>query len=111
MAKSMSRPATIAARLGVGKSKFWEDYVLRDPADPYVPNTNRVLRLKPAKLGPNFTLIFDDEADQMIEGLRHERDAGLLSERRRAQPSTEPPKRPRGRPRKMPAANEAAARS
>jgi hypothetical protein len=50
-------------RLGVGRSKFYADFI-------------RTGRLRPVKLGPKSCGIFDDELDALIEELRRERDAG-----------------------------------
>jgi hypothetical protein len=75
--------------MGVGHSKFWEDFVYHPGGDEYVPGTNKVHRLIPVPLGVRAVGFFDDEVEKLLEGLRAERQA------KRRGP------RPRGRPRKM----------
>ena len=63
-------------RLGVGKTKFNEDYVYhpdRPDEGECVPGTD-VPRLKPVPLGEKAIGFFDDEIDALVEGLRAERD-------------------------------------
>ena len=63
-------------RLGVAKTKFFEDFVFhpdRPDEGEYLPGTN-VPRLKPVSLGEKAIGFFDDEVDQLIEALRRERD-------------------------------------
>jgi predicted DNA-binding transcriptional regulator AlpA len=55
------RPPAAWRRLGVGKSKFYEDYV-------------RTGLLRSVKLGRRATGFFDDEIDALIEKMRRERD-------------------------------------
>jgi hypothetical protein len=62
--------------LGVGKSYFYDSLVHHSDADPYVPGTPGVLRLKLLHLAPNAVAAFDDEVDALVEGLRAWRDAG-----------------------------------
>lgn len=59
-------------RLGIGKTKFHEDFVHKGE-DPFVPGTS-VPRLKPVNIGPRAIAFFDDEVDALVEGLRAERD-------------------------------------
>ena len=64
-------------RLGVGRTKFLEDYVShpdRPEEGAYVAATISVLRLKPIALGSKAIGFLDDEIDRLIEGLRRERD-------------------------------------
>jgi len=69
-----------AGLLGVGHSKFAEDFVLRDERDPFVPGTEgKVRRLKPMKLGERAVGFFEDEVHALIEGLRAHRDAAEAS--------------------------------
>jgi hypothetical protein len=62
-------------RLGVGKTKFHEDFI-DTGGDPYVPGT-KVRRLKPVRIGLRAMAFIDDEIDELIEGLRRERDKNL----------------------------------
>jgi hypothetical protein len=69
------RPEATRARLGVKKTKFDEDFVLHDDADPFVPNTdNTVPRLRPVALGIRAIGFFIDEIDTVIEAFRRWRD-------------------------------------
>jgi hypothetical protein len=75
MSKQIPRPEAARARVGVGKTKFNEDYLLRDPADPWVPGTNNTVpRLRPVPLGERAIGFFDDETDGTLEALRCLRD-------------------------------------
>jgi len=73
------RPKPAAAKIGVGPTKFDEDYVDHggdDPEDRFVPGTNKtVKRLRPTPLGKRAVGFFDDEIDTLIEALRALRDA------------------------------------
>jgi hypothetical protein len=72
-------------RIGVGRTKFDEDYVLKDEADPFVPGTNgQVNRLRPVSMGERTRAFFSDETDTLIKELRALRDATPF--RRRHQP-------------------------
>jgi hypothetical protein len=72
-------------RLGIGKTKFNEDYV-HHPDRPdereCVPGTD-VLRLKPVPLGEKAIGFLDDEVDALVEGIRAERDKELRERDRR----------------------------
>jgi hypothetical protein len=57
-----------------GKSYFFENIVLRDPADPFIPGTN-IPRLKLTNLTENLRVAFEDEVYNISEALRAERDA------------------------------------
>jgi hypothetical protein len=57
--------------LPIGKTKFWDDYVLHSADDPFIPGT-KVRRLKPIALGPKARGFDDDEIDAVIKGLRAE---------------------------------------
>jgi hypothetical protein len=63
------RPPAAWRRLGVGKSKFYGDFV-------------RPGLLQPVKLGKRATGFFDDELDALIETLRRKRDAKSVEARR-----------------------------
>jgi hypothetical protein len=62
-------------RLGVGKTHFDEAFVLHDPADPWVPNTNNTVpRLRAVPLGIRAIGFFSDEIDTVAKALRRLRD-------------------------------------
>jgi hypothetical protein len=63
-------------RLGVGRTKFFEDYVHRNDGHlvQFVAGT-RVRRLRLVRIGPRAVAAISDEVDQLIEALRSERDA------------------------------------
>jgi hypothetical protein len=58
----------------VGKTKFFEDIVLRDDGDPYIPGT-KVRRLRLANMGERMRVAFEDEVHALAEAIRKERDA------------------------------------
>jgi hypothetical protein len=60
--------------LGIGHSKFCEDYILHDENKPFIPGT-KIRRLKPMKLGDRAVGFFEDEVLALIEGLRKHRDS------------------------------------
>ena len=60
--------------LAIGKSALYENFILKDEANPYVPGTN-VRRLKLLHIAANATAVFDDELGALIEGLRRCRDS------------------------------------
>jgi hypothetical protein len=70
-----ARPARPArpGRLAVAKSAFYENFVLHDERDPFIPGTN-VSRLKLLHLAANATAAFNDEIEALEEGLRRWRD-------------------------------------
>jgi predicted DNA-binding transcriptional regulator AlpA len=72
MSKRITRPKEGYHRLGCGHTKFWEDYVLNDPDDPFVPNT-KIPRLKRIPLGPRNIGFLDSEIDELIDALAAER--------------------------------------
>jgi hypothetical protein len=61
----------------VGPTKFYEDFVLHDEADPFVPGTN-VRRARSVPLGERARGFFDDEILALVEALRQLRDATPL---------------------------------
>lgn len=60
-------------KTGAGKTKFWEDFVLHDEADPYVPGT-KVKRLRRVRLGPKAVGFVEGDVDRLIVGLAAEGD-------------------------------------
>jgi hypothetical protein len=81
MANGISRASELykhkgrKGRLGVGKTKFFEDFVFDPdrPDDQLIPGTD-VPRLKPVALGEKAVGFLDDEVEAVIEGFRRERD-------------------------------------
>ena len=67
--KSISRPATAMARLGIGHSKFFADFCYRPGAGPYIPGSTTIKRLHLLRLGPRTSGVDDAELDAMIEAL------------------------------------------
>jgi hypothetical protein len=66
-------------KVGVGRSKFNEDFVLKDENDPFVPDTDdRVRRVRPIALGERTVGFFEDELDVLIEALRQWRNSQPL---------------------------------
>jgi hypothetical protein len=58
-------------KVGVGKTKFSDDYVLRDDGDLHVPGTDQqVRRVRPVALGERNIGFIEDEIDALIEALR-----------------------------------------
>jgi|SRR6185437_14151813 hypothetical protein len=75
------RPKQIYGKNGiinVGRTTFNEQYILRDPNDPYIPATN-IPRLRPARLGLRAIAFFDDEVFETVEALRQHRDADRIA--------------------------------
>jgi hypothetical protein len=54
---------------GVGRTKFLEDYVLRDAADPLIPGTD-VPRMELVPLGERAQGATDIEIKRVMEGLQ-----------------------------------------
>ena len=77
MPGKIERRKVAAARIGIGPTKFAEDYVDRGGhSDPFVPGTNgMVMRVRPVPLGERAVGFFDDEIDRLIEQLRAWRNA------------------------------------
>jgi hypothetical protein len=53
----------------VGKSKFFQDYLLHDESDPLIPGTD-VPRARRVWLGPTSSGLTEDEIRRVIEGLQ-----------------------------------------
>jgi hypothetical protein len=73
MPKRIVREKEGREALACGKTKFRSDYVLRDPEDPFVPET-KVKRLRPLRLGPRNVGYLSDEVDALITALAALRD-------------------------------------
>jgi hypothetical protein len=67
-----------AGRLPVSKSKFYDDFVLHDPADPFIPGT-QIKRTRPVKLAGNAAGFVEGEIDAINEALVSLRDATPLN--------------------------------
>jgi hypothetical protein len=76
MAIRMLRPKVVQAQIGVGKTKFNDDFIDhgRDGEGRYIPGTD-VRRLRPVYLGPRCIAFPSDEVDDLIERLKALRDA------------------------------------
>jgi hypothetical protein len=66
----------------VSRSKFYADFILRDPADPNVPGTN-IARLRLVHLGPKAVGVADDEVERLITALQ-DHHASKAAERAKA---------------------------
>ena len=93
----ISRRKCAAAKLGVGLTKFGEDFVDRgDGEERPVPGTDgKVKRLRPVPLGERAIGFLDEEIDKLIEGLRALRDATPRAPRQPAVPADFHPSRHR----------------
>jgi hypothetical protein len=58
----------------VGKKKFYQDIVLKDENDPFIPGT-KIRRLRLASLGERVRVGFEHEIEAIAEALLVERDA------------------------------------
>jgi hypothetical protein len=78
MGDTIIRKPALRARLGVGKTLLEKNFILHDPADPWVPGTNNsVPRLRKVPLGERAVGFFDDEVDIVFEAIKALRDAKL----------------------------------
>jgi hypothetical protein len=69
---------TLAAcrKIGIGKTYFTTDFVLKHDNDRFVPGTdNTVRRVRPVRLGERAVGFFSDELDSLAEALRQWRDS------------------------------------
>ena len=73
-------------KLGVGRTKFWQDLVFNG-TDEFVPGTD-VPRLQLVSLGKRAKGAFEDEVDALIEGLRRWRDRQRLRKEAPAEETT-----------------------
>lgn len=65
-------------RIPVSRSKFYDDFVLKDPNDPYIPGTT-ILRVRPVPLAGKCTGFVEHELDAINAALIKARDAASLS--------------------------------
>ena len=54
----------------ISRAKFYRDFVLTDPADPFIPGTD-IPRLRLTYLGPKSVGVDDEERDRLIEALKN----------------------------------------
>jgi hypothetical protein len=78
MSLNMIRPSRLYGRtgkIGVGRTKFYQDIVYDrvKGGEQFVPGTS-VPRLRLVRIGVKAVAAIDDEVDELIEGLRRERD-------------------------------------
>jgi hypothetical protein len=70
-------------KVGVGRTNFFENFVLNDDSDPYVPGTDgEVRRVRPIPLGERAIGFIEDEVDVLIEDLRRWRNSRPLQPRK-----------------------------
>ncbi len=69
------RPKAAWARLGVGRSAFYDNFVQQPGGTEIVTGTKAVLRLRPMRINERVRGFPDDELDTLIEAMRAERDA------------------------------------
>ena len=74
--KRIIRPREAWQKLGIGRTNFHDNYLLKEGGGEHVPGTN-VRRLRPVPLGPRAVGFLNDEVDAVIEGLRAFRDGGV----------------------------------
>ena len=75
-------------RLGISRSTFFDNFVLHNEDDPYIPGTN-VRRLKLLHLAQNACAAFNDEIDALEEGLKRWRDDKPPAKRKRVERGAE----------------------
>ena len=54
----------------ISRSKFYNDFVLTDPAKPNIPNTD-IPRLQPVHLGGKSVAIDDDDTARVVQALKN----------------------------------------
>jgi hypothetical protein len=88
--RSEGRPGVFRPGLfGVAKSAFYDNFVLKDEADPYIPGTD-VPRLKLLHIAKNATAAFNDEIERVQEGLRRFRDKSFAERKRSPKSENQP---------------------
>jgi hypothetical protein len=69
MGKSFPRYPALQEKLGDASKDFVEkNFVLKDEADPYVPNTT-IPRLKRVYLGPQTPVFYSEDVDALVTAL------------------------------------------
>jgi hypothetical protein len=74
VANNIERLEVTAGRLGIGVSKFRDEFVDWDNGVAVVPGT-KIRRLRPVLMGPKSIGFLSDETDALIEALRRHRDS------------------------------------
>jgi hypothetical protein len=97
--KAKRPPVFRPGLFGVAKSAFYENFVLKDESDPFIPGTD-VPRFKLLHLAENASAVFNDDIERVQEGLRRWRDRKFAEKL---------PRRQIGKPKKAGAAVESAA--
>jgi hypothetical protein len=69
------RLKTIPDLLGVGKTKLRKDFILHNPADPFIPHTGGVRRLQTVPLGSQALGVTDVELNRVVDALRRRQGA------------------------------------
>jgi predicted DNA-binding transcriptional regulator AlpA len=84
-------------RLPVSKSKLYDDFILSDPADSFIPGTD-VKRLRPVPLGGRCVGFVEEEVDRVNEALVALRDATPFqpAPKRKSIPARPPRRRRQG---------------
>jgi hypothetical protein len=67
-------------RLGLGRTAFFQNIVLKSADDPLIPGTD-VPRLDLVQLASNVSAAFNDDIDALEEGLKRWRNSKPLAER------------------------------
>jgi hypothetical protein len=68
-------------KLNSSRTKVVKDFIHRPGGPEFIKGSNTVRRLRLAYLSPNVPIVYEDEADELLEALRRERDAKLRVER------------------------------
>ena len=80
MSTRILRPRTLygpGSKFGVSKTCFFEDFIQHEGGEKFIPGT-KVPRLRLTKIGKRAVGAFEDEADELVEALRAERDAKAI---------------------------------
>jgi len=79
----IQRLEVVAARLGIGVSKLYDQFMDHGDGRDVIPGTD-IPRLRSLRMGPKSIGFLSDETDALIEALRRRRDATA------SQPNQEP---------------------
>ena len=71
---NIQRLEVVATRLGIGISKFYEQFMDHGDGRDVIPGTD-IPRLRPLRMGPKSIGFITDEIDALIEALRRHRDS------------------------------------
>ena len=70
---NIQRLEVVAARLGIGVSKFYDQFMHHGDGRDVIPGTD-IPRLRPVRLGAKAIGFLSDETDALIDALRRRRD-------------------------------------